>query len=57
MNNMEKALQIERLRDNENSFYDVFEKMSPEDMIEYKRILGMPIITISIEEVKKKINK
>lgn len=55
--NMEEALQMERMRDNENSFYDVFEKCSAKEMIDYKRQIGIPIITISIDEVKRSLNK
>lgn len=55
--NIEETLRMEKLRDNENSFYDVFEKCSVKEMADYKRRIGMPIITIGIEEVKKSLNK
>lgn len=43
MYNIEEALHMEELRDNENSFYDVFEEYDEEDIIEYKRLTGIPI--------------
>lgn len=54
---MEETLRMEQMRNNENSFYDVFEKCSAKEIIDYKRMIGMPVITISIEEVKKSFNK
>ena len=51
--NMEETLRIEKLRSKENSFYDVFEKCSTKEMVNYKRMIGMPVLTISIEELKK----
>lgn len=50
---MEETLRIEKLRSKENSFYDVFEKCSTKEMVNYKRMIGMPVVTISIEELKK----
>lgn len=43
MNNIEDAIRLEELKDNENSFYDVFEKYTDEEIIEYKRMAGIPI--------------
>ena len=48
---------MEKMRDNENSFYDVFEKCSAKEMIDYKRKIGIPVITIGIDEVKRSLNK
>lgn len=36
-------MRLEELRENENSFYDVFEKYTEEEIIDYKRMAGIPI--------------
>lgn len=43
MYNIEEAIRLGELQDNENSFYDVFEKYTDEEIIEYKRMAGIPI--------------
>ena len=40
---IEDAIRLEELQENENSFYDVFEKYTEEEIIEYKRMAGIPI--------------
>lgn len=40
---IEDALRLEELRENENSFYDVFEEYTDEEIIDYKRMAGIPI--------------
>lgn len=40
----EESIQLEESQNNENSFYDVFEKYKEEEVIEYKRMAGIPII-------------
>lgn len=43
MYSIEDALRLEELRENENSFYDVFEEYTDEEIIDYKRMAGIPI--------------
>ena len=44
LKNIEDALRMEESQENENSFYDVFEKNTDEEIIKYKRMVGIPII-------------
>lgn len=43
MYSIEDAIRLEELQENENSFYDVFEKYSDDEIINYKRMAGIPI--------------
>ena len=53
-NNLETQSQIEKDYPKENSFYDVFETdMNKIDLLEYKKRIGIPIITINNSEVKR----
>lgn len=53
-NNLETQSQIEKDYPKENSFYDVFETdMNKIDLLEYKKRIGIPIITITNSEIKR----
>lgn len=54
---MEETLRMEKMRDYKNSFYDVFENCTQKELIDYKKRAGIPIVTLSIEDVKKSLNK
>lgn len=43
MYNIEDAIRLEESQEYENSFYDVFEKYADEEIIDYKRMAGIPI--------------
>lgn len=52
MNSLEEALNLDKKR-NDNSFYDVFEKCSEKEIFYYQQAVGMPTVTVSIDEAKK----
>ncbi len=42
--NLEEAIYLDATEEKENSFYDVFPSMSEKEIIDYKRMAGIPIV-------------